>query len=145
MHTNIITDHGKIAEIARGAKRVAVLGMKTEKQAEQPAFRVPSYLAGAGIEIVPVLVYYPDVTETLGRKVYRSVADVPGEIDILDVFRRPEDIGAHVPEILAKKPRVVWFQSGIRNDAVAEELAAAGILVVQDHCLMVEHRMAMRP
>jgi len=142
MHANIITDYARIAEIARSAKRVAVLGMKTEKQAEQPAFRVPAYLAKAGIDIVPVLVYYPDVTETLGRKVYRSVAEVPGDIDIVDVFRRSEDIEAHVEDILAKMPRVVWFQSGIRNDAVALRLAQKGILVVQDHCLMVEHRQA---
>jgi uncharacterized protein len=142
MHANIITDYGRIAEIARSARRVAVLGMKTEKQAEQAAFRVPAYLVKAGIEVVPVLVYYPDVTETLGRKVYRRVADVPGEIDILDVFRRSEDLLAHVEDIVAKMPRVVWFQAGIRNDVVAERLAEKGILVVQDRCLMIDHRQA---
>jgi len=138
----IVTDPARIAEIARSARRVAVLGIKTERQAEQPAYRVPAYLQRAGVEIVPVPVYYPDVTEILGKPVFRRLADVPGEIDILDVFRRGEDIPEHVDDILAMKPKVVWFQSGIRNDEVAARLASQGIVVVQDHCLMVEHRNA---
>ena len=138
----IVTDSRRIAEIARNARRVAVLGIKTEQQADQPAHYVAAYLQGAGVEVVPVPVYYPDVTRILGQPVYRRLADVPGEIDILDVFRRPSDIPPHLDDILAKRPKVVWFQSGIRNDAVAERLAAEGIEVVQDHCLMVEHRQA---
>ena len=138
----IVTDSRRIAEIARNARRVAVLGIKTEQQADQPAHYVAAYLQGAGVEVVPVPVYYPDVTRILGQPVYRRLADVPGEIDILDVFRRPSDIPPHVDDILAMRPKVVWFQSGIRNDAVAERLAAEGIEVVQDRCLMVEHRQA---
>ncbi|MDI1442939.1 CoA-binding protein [Polyangium sp. 6x1] len=138
----IVTDSRRIAEIARHAKRVAVLGIKTEQQSDQPAHYVPAYLQGAGVEVVPVPVYYPDVTRILGQPVYRRLADVPGEIDILDVFRRPSDLPPHVDDILAKRPKVVWLQSGIRNDEVAERLAAAGIEVVQDRCLMVEHRHA---
>jgi predicted CoA-binding protein len=94
----------------------------------------------AGYQIIPVPVYYPELTEMFGTKVYRKVADVPGEVDIVDVFRRPEHIPPHVDDIIAKKPKAVWFQSGIRNDEAAEKLARAGILVVQDHCLMVELR-----
>ena len=109
-------------------------------QADQPAFYVPSYLLRAGFEIVPVPVYYPEVTMILGTKVYRRLSEIPDEIDLVDVFRRSHDIGAHLSDILAKKPKAVWFQSGIRNDSVAEELAKAGIKVVQDRCLMVEHR-----
>jgi uncharacterized protein len=89
---------------------------------------------------VPVPVYYPEVTEILGRKVYRRLADVPGELDLVDVFRRPQDLEGHVEDLIAKKPKAVWFQSGIRNDAVARRLAEAGIQVVQDRCLMVDHR-----
>ncbi|MFL5320869.1 MAG: CoA-binding protein [Myxococcaceae bacterium] len=139
-NANLIDSQAGIAEIIQSSKRVAVLGIKTEEQAGQPAFYVPEYLKGAGVEVIPVPVYYPDVKTILGSKVYRKVADVPGEIDILDVFRRPNDIPQHVEDILQKKPKVVWFQSGIRNDEVAEKLAAAGIKVVQDRCLMVEHR-----
>lgn len=137
-----MTDRARIAAIARGAKRVAVLGIKTEAQGDQPAFYVAEYLARVGVEVIPVPVYYPDVREILGRPVYRRLADVPGPIDLVDVFRRPADIDAHVDDILAARPAAVWFQSGIRNDAAAARLAAAGIEVVQDSCLMVEHRRA---
>ncbi|HEX8500362.1 MAG TPA: CoA-binding protein [Pyrinomonadaceae bacterium] len=135
----ITTDEGLRALLAE-TRRVAVLGIKTERQAYQPAFYVPQYLAAAGLEVVPVPVYYPEVTEILGRKVYRKLADVPGPVDMVNVFRRSEDVPPHLEDMLAAKPKSVWFQSGIRNDRVAEQLARAGIKVVQDLCLMVEHR-----
>jgi len=135
----IRTDEG-LRELLAQTRRVAVLGMKTERQAYQPAFYVPQYLVAAGLEVVPVPVYYPEVTEILGLKVYRRLADVPGSIDMVNVFRRSEDIPPHVEDILAAKPKSVWFQSGIRHDGAAERLARAGIRVVQDLCLMVEHR-----
>ena len=137
---NLIKDFDGVRRLLAETRRVAVLGIKTEQQSFQPAFYVPQYLAGAGLDVVPVPVYYPEATEILGRKVFRKLADVPGDIDLVDVFRRPEDIPAHAEDILAKMPKAVWFQSGIRNDEVAEQLARAGILVVQDRCLMVEYR-----
>jgi predicted CoA-binding protein len=79
-----------------------------------------------------VPVYYPDATEILGAKVYRSLSEIPGDIDMVDVFRRPPDIDGHIEDILAKQPKSVWFQSGIRNDNAAEIFAKAGIKVVQD-------------
>ncbi len=135
----IETDEG-IAALLATVKRVAVLGIKTEVAAGQPAYEVPEVLQAKGVEIVPVPVYYPEATGILGQKVYRKVADVPGELDLVDVFRRPSDIPAHLDDLLAKKPRAVWFQLGIRNDEAAEELARAGVQVVQDRCLMVEWR-----
>jgi predicted CoA-binding protein len=129
-----------IDALLEGVKRVAVLGIKTEAQAGQPAFYVAKYLHDTGFEVVPVPVYYPDVTAILGLPVHRRLVDVPGEIDLVDVFRRPQDLAAHVDDILAKRPRAVWFQLGIRNDEVAARLANAGIDVVQDRCLMVELR-----
>jgi uncharacterized protein len=141
---NISHDEKAIAELLRGAKRIAVLGIKTEEQKDQPAFYVPAYLHEAGVEILPVPVYFPDATEILGRPVYRRVADVPGPIDIVDVFRRSADVPPHVEDLLAAKPKAVWLQLGIRNDQVAERLSAAGILVVQDRCLMVDHRRYAR-
>jgi len=137
---SLVNSDAAIGELLRNAKRVAVLGVKTEAKADQAAFYVAKFLADHGAEVIPVPVYYPEVTEILGRKVYRKVADVPGSVDIVDVFRRPTDIPAHLPDLLAKKPGAVWFQLGIRNDAAAEELARAGIQVVQDRCLMVEWR-----
>ncbi len=141
---NILEDDAGIGELIRSSRRVVVLGIKTEQQADQAAFYVPKFLAGAGVEVVPVPVYYPDVQEILGQKVYRKVADVPGDVDIVDVFRRPSDVPAHVEDLLRKKPRAVWLQLGIRNDAAAEALAKAGVLVVQDRCLMVEWRRHAR-
>ena len=125
-------------------RRIAVLGIKTEAQSFQPAFYVPQYMAQAGFDIIPVPVYYPEATEILGQKVYRKLVDVPGEIDLVDVFRRPQDVPGHLDDLLAKKPKAVWMQSGIRHDEVAEALAQAGIRVVQDRCLMVEHRVLGR-
>ncbi|WP_437585901.1 CoA-binding protein [Sorangium sp. So ce1000] len=137
---DISRDESRVAELVRSARRVAVLGIKTEAQSDQPAFYVPSYLHGAGVEVIPVPVYYPDVKTILGQQVYRRVADVPGPIDIVDVFRRGQDVPAHLDDLLAARPRAVWMQAGIRNDQVAERLVEAGILVVQDRCLMVDHR-----
>jgi predicted CoA-binding protein len=91
-----------------------------------------------------VPVYYPFVTQILGRPVYRTVAAIPGDLDCVDVFRRPHDIDQHVDDLIAKHPRVVWFQLGIRNDAAARRLVEAGIDVVQDRCLLVEHRRLAR-
>ena len=141
---NLVESGRAIGELLGATRRVAVLGMKTEAQQFQPAFYVPKYLVAAGLEVVPVPVYYPEVTHILGLKVYRSLADIPGEVDMVNVFRRPQDIPAHLEDILAKRPRSVWFQSGIRHDAAAERLARAGIKVVQDRCLMVEHRSLVR-
>jgi predicted CoA-binding protein len=137
---NLIGNEAGVERVVKSSKRVAVLGIKTEEQAGQPAFYVPEYLAKAGVEVVPVPVYYPEVKQILGKPVYRKLVDIPGDIDLVDVFRRPQDIDQHLEDILAKKPKAVWFQSGIRNDAAAEKLARAGIQVVQDRCLMVDHR-----
>lgn len=136
----LIEDDAGIAAVVNSMKRVAVLGIKTEAHRGQPALYVPEYLVSQGVEIVPVPVYYPEVTSILGRPVFRKVTDVPGEVDLVDVFRRPQDIDQHVDELIAKHPKVVWFQLGIRNDQAAQRLVDAGIDVVQDKCLLVEHR-----
>jgi len=139
-HALMHPDESTIAALLRSAKRVAVLGIKTERQAEQPAFYVPKYLHDAGLDVIPVPVYYPNVTHILGREVVRRLIDVAPPVDIVNVFRRPEDVTGHLDDMLKARPRAVWLQSGIRNDAVAAQLAAAGIIVVQDRCIMVDHR-----
>lgn len=135
---HLITSTEETRALLRQSRRIAVLGIKPESRSDQPAHFVPAYTMEAGFEIIPVPVYYPDVTEILGERVYRRLVDVPGEIDIVNVFRRPEHIPPHVDDIIAKGPRAVWFQLGIRNDEAAERLARAGIDVVQDKCLKVE-------
>src|SRR4029450_7864520 len=137
---NLVTDAAEIRQILRECRRIAVLGIKPESRAAAPAFYVPEYMLRQGYDIVPVPVYYPDVVEILGRRVYRSLAAVPGPIDMVNVFRRPRDIPPHVPDILAAKPRALCPQLGIAHQEAAETLARAGIRVVQDRCLMVEHR-----
>ncbi|MGK7944451.1 MAG: CoA-binding protein [Microcystaceae cyanobacterium] len=137
---NLLTNQEDVYELLAQTQRVGFIGMKTEKQAQKPAFYVPQYLQSVGLEIIPVPVYYPEVTEILGCKVYRQISEIPGEIDIVDVFRRSDDIPQHLEDILTKQPQAVWFQSGIRNDEVAEKLCLEGIKVVQDRFLMVEYQ-----
>lgn len=137
---NLIDSRELIRELLLQTRTIAVLGIKPESHADQPAYYVAKYMANAGYDIIPVPVYYPEVTQILGKPVYRDLTSVPGEIDLLNVFRRDVDIPKHTEDILEKAPKAVWFQLGIRNDEVAEVLANAGIKVVQDMCLMVEHR-----
>lgn len=129
---NVLDSTEQIRVLIFATRRIAVLGIKTDAQADQPSVYVPVYLQKAGFEIVPVPVYYPDTTVILGRQVYRRLVDIPGEIDMVDVFRRSHDVTGHIDDVLAKRPNSVWFQSGIRNDAAAEIFAKAGIKVVQD-------------
>lgn len=141
---NLITDPASAGAILAESRRIAVLGIKPESKSGQPAHYVPRYLQEEGYEVIPVPVYYPDVKEILGERVYRTLSAVPGEIDLVDVFRRSRDIPPHVDDIIAKGPRAVWFQAGIRNDEVAERLARAGIRVVQDRCTMIDHSRLVR-
>ncbi|HEY4216599.1 MAG TPA: CoA-binding protein [Gemmatimonadaceae bacterium] len=133
---HLIDDDRGIGRVISETRRIAVIGIKIDPQ--QPAHYVPQYAQDAGFTIVPVPVYYPDATEILGELVYRSVAAVPGDVDMVNVFRRSEAVLPHVDDILAKRPKSVWMQAGIRNDEAAERLARAGIDVIQDRCLMVE-------
>jgi predicted CoA-binding protein len=135
---HLIEDVIGIRRVLKETRRIAVLGIKTEEASGAPAFYVPEYAHAAGFQVVPVPVYYPNATQILGEKVYRSVASIPGEVDMVNVFRRPQDIPAHVEDIILKHPKSVWFQLGIRHDEAAEKLARAGIDVIQDRCLMVE-------
>lgn len=136
--SHLIEDDEGVERVLQATRRIAVLGIKVDPA--QPAHYVPAYAQKEGMEIVPVPVYYPDVKEILGEPVYRALADVPGEVDMVNVFRRPADIPRHLDDIIAKRPTSVWFQLGIRNEEAAERLAREGIDVIQDRCLMVEMR-----
>jgi predicted CoA-binding protein len=133
----LIESDAGIDELLPKMKRIAVLGIKTP-ETRAPAFYVAEYAQRAGMEVVPVPVYYPEVTEILGEPVFRRLADVPGSLDSVVIFRRPADIPAHLEDILAARPKSVWMQLGIRHDEVAARLNDAGIDVVQDRCLLVE-------
>jgi uncharacterized protein len=135
---NLVNDARGIAEMLRDTKTIAVLGIKPESHGGQPAYYVAAHMDRAGYDVIPVPTYFPDVTEILGKPVFRTLAAIGRPIDMVNVFRRPGDIPPHVDDILAAKPKYVWFQLGIRNDEAAQRLAEAGIKVVQDRCLMVE-------
>ena len=135
---NLITDSRGISAMLHDTKTIAVLGIKPESHAGQAAFYVAAHMDRAGYDVIPVPTYYPEVTEILGKPVFRTLAAIGRPIDMVNVFRRPGDIPPHVDDILAAKPKYVWFQLGIRNDEAAQKLAEAGIKVVQDRCLMVE-------
>ena len=141
---NLINDSAGMRKVLEETKTIAVLGIKPESHSDQAAHYVAAHMHAAGYDVIPVPVYYPDVTEILGKKVYRKVVDVGRPIDMVNVFRRPSDIPPHVDDIIAAKPKSVWFQLGIRNDEAAQRLAEAGIKVIQDRCLMVEHSRLMR-
>ncbi|HEX7801827.1 MAG TPA: CoA-binding protein [Pseudoxanthomonas sp.] len=140
MRGALIQDHREIDRLLSGIRRIAVLGIKPETHAAQPAHMIPAYLHRVGYEVIPVPVYYPEVTHILGKPVLRAVTDIKGRADVLNVFRKPSDLPPHLPDILKARPRIVWLQTGIRDDGFAESLLRGGIDVVQDQCLMVEHR-----
>jgi predicted CoA-binding protein len=136
---NLINDARGISELLHNTKTIAVLGIKPESHAGQPAYYVPAHMDAAGFDVIPVPVYFPEATEILGKPVFRTLAAIGRPVDMVNVFRRPTDIPQHIEDILAAKPKSVWFQLGIRNDEAAQRFAEAGIKVVQDRCLMVEH------
>lgn len=136
---HLIDDDDGLRAILREAKRVAVVGAKVGEH--EAAWYVPAYLAARGYRIRPV---NPKLAgrEVHGARAVASVAELGEPADVIEIFRRPEHLPAHAEEILALpwRPRAVWFQLGIKNDAAAERLARAGIDVVQDRCMMPEHR-----
>lgn len=142
-HAHLLESGDQLRDLLGRVKRIAVLGIKTEAHSYQPAYYVPEFVQSAGYEIVPVPVYYPEATVILGQPVYRRLVDIPGDIDMVNIFRRSPDVPPHIDDILAKRPRAVWMQSGIRHAEAAERLARAGIDVVQDRCLMVEVRRVL--
>lgn len=134
---HILETDDEITALLDRVRSVAVLGIKVPESGA-PAFFVPEYVQRAGLRVFPVPVYYPEVTSILGEAVHRSVAAIGERVDMVNVFRRPQDVPKHLDDLLAARPRAVWMQSGIRHDGVAQALAEAGIDVVQDRCLMVE-------
>lgn len=134
----IALDEADIAALVRAMRVVAVIGMKDERAADQPAFGIPQIVQARGIRVIPV---NPRIRAALGEVAYPRIADVPEAFDAVNVFRRASNVPAHAGEILAlpeeRRPRVVWMQTGIASDAAAAALTAAGIDVVMDRCLGV--------
>jgi uncharacterized protein len=125
----------EILEILKNYKTVVVIGMS--KNPDKDAYSIPEYLLKHGYRVIPV---NPTAEEILGQKSYKRLRDVPGEVDIVDVFRPSEDIPNYVDDVVAKKPKVFWEQLGIHNEDAEEKIARAGIKIVFDRCIYQEHR-----
>ncbi len=130
----ILTAEEEIRSLLSSAKTVAVVGISPKP--ERDSHRVAAYLKDKGYRVIPVR---PAQEEILGEKAYARLDDVPGPVDIVDVFRRPEQVPAHAEEALRLKPRAFWMQEGIEHREAAELLTAAGIDVVMNRCIMREH------
>jgi predicted CoA-binding protein len=127
----------ELRELLARARTIAVVGIKSGP--DDDAFQVPAYLQRQGYRIVPVS---PKLREVLGERCFASLRDVDVPVDLVDVFRAPAHVPAHANEVLAlsPRPRAVWLQLGISHADSARRLEAAGIAVVQDRCILVEHR-----
>ncbi|MDO8943004.1 MAG: CoA-binding protein [Desulfobacterales bacterium] len=130
----IITDDRRIHELLTRAKTIAVLGLSPKP--DRDSYRVAAYLKGQGYRIIPVR---PAQAEILGEKAYPSLDDLPGTVDIVDVFRSAEQILPHAREALRLRPLAFWMQEGISNPEAAGLLTAAGIDVVMDRCIKRDH------
>jgi predicted CoA-binding protein len=131
-------DRATLAELVRSARRIAVVGLS--RKPERPSHSVAAYLQRAGYIVIPV---HPAGGVMLGEQVYpdlRSAEAAAGPIDIVNVFRRSEHIPALLDAMLEVRPRLVWMQQGIRHDEVARTLESAGIAVIMDRCLAVDHQ-----
>lgn len=129
----------QIRELLTRARRVAVVGLSPRP--ERDSHRVARYLQARGYEIVPV---YPREERILGQQVYRSVRDIPGGVDLVDVFRRGQDLPEVVEDALAAGAPALWFQIDCVNEEAAARATAAGATVVMDRCIMVDHARLLR-
>ena len=130
----VITDDADIKAILASSKTVAIIGLSPKP--DRDSYKVAEYLKNQGYAIIPVR---PAQAEILGRKAYPSLDDAPGTVDIVDVFRSPEQVLAHAHEALRRKPKTFWMQEGIENREAAALLTAAGIDVVMNRCIKREH------
>lgn len=130
----IITEDGKIRDILANANTIAILGLSPKP--ERDSNMVARYLKDQGYTIIPVR---PAQDEILGEKAYASLDDIKEPVDIVDVFRNPAQIVPHAHEAIRLKPKVFWMQLNIENHEAAELLTAAGIDVVMDRCIKVDH------
>ncbi|MDO8530619.1 MAG: CoA-binding protein [Dehalococcoidia bacterium] len=129
-----------IEEILKSSKTVAVVGLSPRP--DRPSYEVARYLQEHGYRIIPV---NPQATEVLGEKSYPSLADVPVPVDVVDIFRRSEDVPPIVDEAVMVKARVVWMQEGIVNQQAAATARRAGLDVVMDRCMQKEHKRLAAP
>jgi predicted CoA-binding protein len=132
----LLETDAEIAALLPSLRTIAVLGIKPASSGG-PAYQVPAFVQRTGRRIIPVPVYYPEVTEILGEPVHRDLRALPVPVDAVLLFRRSSDVPQHLDDLLALAPRVVWMQLGIWHSDAAHALSEAGSAVVQDRCLQV--------
>ncbi len=127
----------EIKDVLRESKNIAVVGLSPKQ--DRPSFRVASYLKAQGYRIIPVR---PGIGEVLGEKAYPRLTDIPPEIeiDVVDIFRRSEEVLPVVEEAIRRRAKTVWMQEGIINEDAAQKAEAAGLKVVMDRCMLKEHQ-----
>jgi uncharacterized protein len=125
----------EIGRILREAKTIAVVGLSSDPA--KPGHYVPAYLQGQGYRIIPI---NPILDEALGERAYPDLRSVPEKIDVVDVFRRAEDVPPVVEQAIEVGARAVWMQRGIVNEEAAARAREAGLDVVMNRCMMIEHR-----
>jgi uncharacterized protein len=128
-----------IADILRKYKTIAVVGLSSDPM--RPSHDVAAYLQEAGYRIIPV---NPNERKVLGEKSYARVEDVPEKIEIVDIFRRPEEVLPAVEGAICAGAKVVWMQPGVVNEAAAEKARAAALTVIMDACMLIEHKRRKR-
>ncbi len=138
MSKNVLTGDEEIKQLMASAKKIAVVGLSRDPNKD--SYRVAKYLQDHGYKIIPV---NPTISDVLGEKAYPSLKEVPGPVDIVDVFRRPEDVPPIAEAAAGIKARALWMQLGIVNEDAAKTAADAGLKVVMDRCLKVEHGRLM--
>jgi uncharacterized protein len=136
---NARTSADPIADILQNSEIIAVVGLSSDRS--RPSYGVSQYLQSKGYRIIPV---NPNETEVLGEKAYARLEDVPQRIDIVDVFRRTEAVPPVADSAVAVGAKVLWMQLGIINQAAAEKARAAGLMVIEDACLLIEHKRHTR-
>src|SRR5271167_3704019 len=124
-----------ILDLLRSSKTIAVVGLSSN--ATRPSNEVAAYLQSAGYRIIPV---NPNESEVLGEKSYARLEDIPEPIDIVDVFRRSEDVPPVADSAIAIKAKILWLQVGIENASASEKATAAGLTVIENACLLIEHK-----
>jgi predicted CoA-binding protein len=127
-------DDATVHRLLETARRIAIVGLSPKPHRDSN--RIGRYLLEHGYEVVPV---YPREETILGQKAYRRLQDVPGRVDLVDVFRRSEELAGVVDDTLSARAPALWFQLGCVDESAARRAAAAGVTVVMDRCIMVEH------
>jgi len=129
----------QITELLKNSKNIAVVGLSSSPM--RPSYGVSAYMQTQGYKIIPI---NPEIKGALGEKAYPSLAESPKKIDIVNIFRRPEFVPAVVEQAIKLKPAAIWMQEGVSHEAAAEKARKAGILVIQDRCILKEHRARAR-